>query len=158
MEATIQYFGKRLFFYKKVLDFHALPKFCTTHLGVKITGPQRTECIVRICQLSCTDPASCQAELQVINGELQAGGMLVFFLQCKLNLDLTPLNALGSQISLYLPVQNNSSQILSPWQEEYSWLRHQVVVPDRRVTQAIVGQYDNHMPESTMSPSQGLRI
>jgi hypothetical protein len=35
----------------------------------------RTDCVARSCQLLCTGPASCQAELQLyVYGELQAGG------------------------------------------------------------------------------------
>jgi hypothetical protein len=41
MQATTQYFVKR-FFYKQVLDFFALPKFYSRHLGVKITHPYST--------------------------------------------------------------------------------------------------------------------
>jgi hypothetical protein len=39
MEATTQFFGRRLYTYKQVLEFHRPSKFFLPYLGVKSSGP-----------------------------------------------------------------------------------------------------------------------
>ncbi len=70
-----------------------------------------------------------------------------------LGIDSTPHNG------TYVSDSDYSSHILSPWLGRYSRLRPRIAVYRRpAILHSTVGRYDNAMPESIISPSQGLRI